>query len=95
MTDMSVPISMLENRVEKLEQWSRMVEMGMEVAIKQMQADITALRSDVGSIRTELVAVKNHIGALVTSSGAQDETIASLTTRVERIERRLEISDGH
>ncbi|WP_424829981.1 hypothetical protein [Ruegeria sp.] len=39
MTKMEESISRLQSRIEKLEQWSRLVEMGMEVAIKQMLGD--------------------------------------------------------
>jgi len=61
--------------------------------MKRLQSDMSAVKSDVVQIKAELVAVKTHIGALVTSSSYQDAAFIELTSRVERLERRLELRE--
>jgi uncharacterized coiled-coil protein SlyX len=72
--------------------------------LKRVQADIAVLRSEVSATRRDLgermtrlevrmTAQEQHLSTLVLSLPAAHERIDDLTRRVERIERRLELSE--
>jgi predicted nucleic acid-binding Zn-ribbon protein len=73
-----------------------MAEITNELMFEQLKAirsDMSVMKSDIREIRDELRAVKSHVAGLVQSDLNRDSAIASLTQRVERIERRLELTD--
>ncbi len=45
------------------------------------------------SVKEELVGIRQHMGGFLTHEGVQDEEIATLRARVERLESRLNISE--
>lgn len=45
-------------------------------------------------IEIRLSAIEQTLGSLYALSGSDRETVQSLTKRVERIERRLELTEG-
>ena len=61
--------------------------------LKALQTDAKLAREERREIRDELRAVKGHIAALVQSDLNRDSDHASLVQRIDRIERRLEITD--
>lgn len=72
--------------------------------LRQMRGDIATLRNDVSALRTEtregfsrievrLTAIEQHMAALLLSATNDRDALQALTRRVERIERRLELSD--
>ena len=60
--------------------------------LKQMQSKLSEHGQAFGRIENEIKAVKSHIQGLVQSDLNRDADWASLKTRIERIERRLELS---
>jgi transcriptional regulator GlxA family with amidase domain len=62
--------------------------------MKEMQARLTALQSDVTDMKADIRGIKGHMISFMETELAQDGALASLATRVERIERRLSLSDG-
>ena len=62
--------------------------------LKAIQAKLQDQGDRLSRIEAELRAVKAHMAALVQSDLNRDADYASLVLRIERIERRLEISDS-
>ena len=48
----------------------------------------------LGRVELRLSAIEQTLGSLYALSGSDRETLQSVTRRVERIERRLELSDN-
>ena len=62
--------------------------------MKEMQARLAALQSDVTDMKADIRGIKGHMISFMETELAQDGALASLATRVERIERRLSLSEG-
>jgi transcriptional regulator GlxA family with amidase domain len=62
--------------------------------MKEMQARLSALQSDVTDMKADIRGIKGHMISFMETELAQDGALASLATRVERIERRLSLSEG-
>ena len=62
--------------------------------MKEMQARLSALQSDVTDMKADIRGIKGHMISFMETELAQDGALASLATRIERIERRLSLSDG-
>jgi hypothetical protein len=60
--------------------------------LKQIQGKLADNDQHFARIENELRAVKTHLSALVQSDLNRDADVAALTVRVERIERRLDLS---
>ena len=63
--------------------------------LKAIQSKLADHDEQFELVHSELRALKAHVAGLVQSDLTRDTEHALLTRRVERIERRLEISDGH
>lgn len=65
--------------------------------LRKIQGDLSAMRREHGErlsrIELRLATVEQTLGSLFALSGSDRETIATLTRRVERIERRLDLRD--
>ena len=61
--------------------------------LKRFQAQTTCVEDKVEQMATDLRGVKQHMAAFMGSEFSQDSEIASLTLRLERIERRLDLID--
>jgi hypothetical protein len=61
--------------------------------LKAIRADLAEAKTERREIRDELRVLKGHVAALVQSDLLRESSLASLTVRVERIERRLELTD--
>lgn len=65
--------------------------------LRKIQGDLSAMRREHGErlsrIELRLATVEQTLGSLFALSGSDRETIAALTRRVERIERRLDLRD--
>lgn len=57
------------------------------------RADLSEVKDRIGSVELRLSAVEQTLGSLYALSGSDRESLDSLTRRVERIERRLELTD--
>lgn len=58
---------------------------------------LKALRTQVGTLQTDmktsLISLRQHLTAFMSTDAAHEGALASLQARVNRIERRLEISE--
>ena len=61
----------------------------MSETLKAVRADQARTLEKVDALAAEMRAVKGHLAALLNRDGA----LAALEARVERIEKRLELSD--
>lgn len=69
--------------------------------LKAMQADIATLKADMHDVKRTLVGMEAHLSAhqlqiagLMQHDGAQDSAMNALRSRVDRIERRLELTEN-
>jgi hypothetical protein len=63
--------------------------------LKAIRADIGRLAERMERMEGEMRVIRGHIAALVQSDLNRGSELASLTLRVDRIERRLELTDGN
>jgi hypothetical protein len=61
--------------------------------LKAIQAKIAKVADDIADLKTDMRGVKGHMAAFMQSEVAQDGTLASIQSRLERIERRLELHE--
>jgi len=67
-----------------------------ELILKNIQAlrsDVKAVQSEMSEMRGEVRSMKSHIMGLVQSDLTRDSESASIKSRLDRIEKRLELSD--
>ena len=62
--------------------------------LKAMQSRLTSLEEGQADIKTTLIGMQQHMTGFMTGATAHESAIASIQTRLTRIERRLDISDG-
>jgi hypothetical protein len=70
------------------------VENLMVEHLKRFQVQMTRIEEQVEGVAADLRGVKQHMAAFLTSEVNQDADMASMRLRLERIERRLDLSDG-
>jgi len=61
--------------------------------LKTIQAKLSQHDHNFGLILNEIVAVKHHLAGLLQSDNRHLIDLASLSDRVDRIERRLDLTD--
>jgi hypothetical protein len=61
--------------------------------LRAMRSDIASINDEIRGIRSEMRAMKQHMAGFMTHEVTQDGEIAELKHRVERIEKRLELSE--
>jgi len=61
--------------------------------LKAIQAKLTKVADDITDLKTDMRGVKGHMAAFMQSEVAQDGALASIQSRLERIERRLELHE--
>ena len=62
--------------------------------MKDLQAKISGMQTDIGDIKADIRGIKGHMVTFMQTELVQDGTIASIQTRLDRIEQRLSLSDG-
>ena len=62
--------------------------------LKSMQGDMRDMKSDIAAMKLDLRSVKGHMASCMVNEIARDTALANLTKRVERIERRLDLTEG-
>lgn len=62
--------------------------------LKTIQAKLSDIANDVVDLKADMRGMKGHMAAFLQSEVAQDGAIASIQGKIDRIERRLEISEG-
>ena len=63
--------------------------------LRAIHADIAELKHEAASTNVQLAAMGQQLGALTTAVYGGKSEIDELKRRIERMERRLELSDKH
>ena len=61
--------------------------------LKRMQSDMSEMRDEMRGVRVEMTGIKQHIAAFMAHDIKQDSEIDAIKARLDRIERRLELSE--
>lgn len=61
--------------------------------LKAIQVKLSHMADDLTDLKTDMRGVKGHMAAFMQSEVAQDGALASIQSRLDRIERRLELND--
>ena len=64
-----------------------------ELLLETLKASQAKVADDIADLKTDMRGVKGHMAAFMQSEVAQDGTLASIQSRLERIERRLELHE--
>ena len=59
--------------------------------LEAIQSKLSSMADDVGDLKSDMRGLKSHMAGFRQSEVAQDSAIATMQTRLERIERRLEL----
>lgn len=62
--------------------------------LKRMQGDMSEMKADIGDLRLRMTATEEHLATLVMSTAGINHRLDRVSDRVERIERRLELTDA-
>ncbi len=60
---------------------------------RTVRADISSMKEEMAGMRGEMFAMRQHMGGLMSAQLVQDTEIAGLKVRIERMEKRLELSE--
>lgn len=63
--------------------------------LRLIRADIAELKREAAATNLQLAAMGQQLGALTTAVYGGNSEIDELKRRIERVERRLELSDTH
>lgn len=61
--------------------------------LKSIQSRLSTIEGRLQSLETDMRSLKGHMVSFLQAEVAQDNTIAAIHARLERIERRLDLSD--
>ena len=61
--------------------------------LEAIQSKLSAMANDIGDLKSDMRGLKSHMADFMQSEVAQDSAIATMQTRLERIERRLDLRD--
>jgi hypothetical protein len=61
--------------------------------LRHIRPDVASMREEMGGMRSEMLIIRQHMAGLLGAQTLQDGEIASLKSRLDRIERRLELAD--
>ncbi len=61
--------------------------------LKALRSEVGAMHSEMSEMRGEIRSMKSHLMGLVQSDLTRDSESATIKARLDRIERRLEITD--
>ena len=61
--------------------------------LTRMQGDMSELKYDVRDLKTRMTMVEEHLGNSIIAISGVNSRLDRLTDRVERIERRLDLTD--
>lgn len=62
--------------------------------LKAIRSRIGAIASDLTDVKTDVRSMKGHMAAFLQAEVAQDNAIAQMQARLDRIEQRLNLQDG-
>lgn len=61
--------------------------------LKAIQSKLFQMADDLTDLKTDMRGMKGHMAAFMQSEVAQDGALASIQSRLDRIERRLELRE--
>ena len=61
--------------------------------LKAIQAKLGQMALDIIDLKADMRGLKGHMASFMQSEVAQDNALASLQARIDRIEHRLELND--
>lgn len=61
--------------------------------LKLIQTRLVNIERGQSDLKTSIIGIQQHMAGFMTSAAAQESALAQLQSRVERIERRLELGD--
>ena len=61
--------------------------------LEAIQSKLSSMANDINDLKADMRGLKSHMAGFMQSEVAQDSAIATMQTRLERIERRLELRD--
>ena len=61
--------------------------------LEAIQSKLSSMANDIGDLKSDMRGLKSHMAGFMQSEVAQDGQMAAMQTRLERIERRLELRD--
>ena len=63
--------------------------------LQRVQADVAETKFDVRDLKVRMTLVEEHLGNTILAISGVNSRLDRLTDRVERIERRLDLTDQH
>ena len=61
--------------------------------LQQMQADLAEMKFDVRDLKGRMTMVEEHLGSSIIAISGVNSRLDRLSDRVERIEKRLDLSE--
>lgn len=58
-----------------------------------IQSKLSSMANDIDDLKSDMRGLESHMAGFMRSEVAQDSAIATMQTRLERIERRLDLRD--
>lgn len=62
--------------------------------LKAIQAKINDMANDLSDVKADMRGLKGHMAAFMQSEVAQDGAVAAIQTKIDQIERRLDLNEG-
>ena len=61
--------------------------------LEAIQSTLSSMANDIGDLKSDMRGLKSHMAGFMQSEVAQDGSMATMQTWLERIERRLDLRD--
>ena len=61
--------------------------------LRVMRADMSSMKEEMSGMRAELLIIRQHMAGLMGAQTLHDGEIAGLRVRLDRIEKRLELTE--
>jgi predicted nucleic acid-binding Zn-ribbon protein len=61
--------------------------------LKRIQSDIHDMKEDIGDVKLRLTATEEHLSTLIMSTSGINHRLDRMDTRIERIEKRLDLTE--
>jgi predicted transcriptional regulator len=61
--------------------------------LQKMQGDMSEMKFDVRDLKTRMTMIEEHLGSSIIAISGVNSRLDRMSDRVERIERRLELTD--
>ena len=61
--------------------------------LQKMQGDMSEMKFDVRDLKTRMTMVEEHLGSSIIAISGVNSRLDRMSDRVERIERRLELTE--